>query len=407
MEAQWLQEKIDQIATFSETKTGITRLAFSNWDEKVQDFFIREMEQVGLTVRKDAAGNLIGRLEGTNRAAPVVATGSHLDSVPKGGKYDGVVGVVGGLLAIKRLRAKGPLTHPVELIIFAAEESSRFSYSTIGSKVMTGAMQLRAWKRAVDREGISLIQALTNRGLDFDQLSQAVRSKDDFKCFIELHIEQGYFLERAKEVIGVVEAIAAPTRLKITVAGEAAHSGTTPMDGRHDALVSAAKIVLAVRDIAMEQSHLGTVGSVGVLNVQPGAINVIPGNVEMWVDIRGVQQESIIDCIQELKDFVSTLAEEEETPAAIDVLASDRPVILDEVLAGQIETICKRQKISYRRMNSGAGHDAMNMAKITPTGMIFIPCKNGVSHNPAESAKIEDILTGVDVLTQILFEQAK
>jgi beta-ureidopropionase / N-carbamoyl-L-amino-acid hydrolase len=407
MEARWLQEKIDQIATFSETKPGITRLAFSSWDEKVQDFFVREMEQVGLTVRKDAVGNLIGRLEGTDRAATVVATGSHLDSVPQGGRYDGVVGVVGGLLAIKRLSAKGPLTHPVELIIFAAEESSRFSYSTIGSKVMTGAMQLRAWKRAVDREGISLIQALKNRVLDFDQLSHAVRSKDDFKCFIELHIEQGYFLERAKDVLGVVEAIAAPTRLKITVAGEAAHSGTTPMDGRHDALVSAAKIVLAVRDIAMEQSHLGTVGSVGVLNVQPGAINVIPGNVEMWVDIRGVQQESIIDCIQELKDFVSTLAEEEETPAAIDVLASDRPVILDEVLAGQIETICKRQKISYRRMNSGAGHDAMNMAKITPTGMIFIPCKNGVSHNPAESAKIEDILTGVDVLTQILFEQAK
>lgn len=407
MEAQWLQEKIDQLATFSETKTGVTRLAFSSWDEKSQAFFIREMEQVGLTVRKDAAGNLIGRLEGTDLAAPVVATGSHLDSVPQGGKYDGVVGVVGGLLAVKRLKAKGPLTHPVELIIFAAEESSRFSYSTIGSKAMTGSMQIRAWKKAVDREGVSLVQALMNRGLDFDQFSHAVRSRDDFKCFIELHIEQGYLLERGQEVIGIVEAIAAPTRLKITVAGEAAHSGTTPMDGRHDALVSAAKIVLAVRDIAMEQTHLGTVGTVGILNVQPGAMNVIPGNVEMWVDIRGVQQESIIDSIQELKDFVSTLAEEEETPAAIDVLASDRPVLLDEVLADQIETICKRRKISYRRMNSGAGHDAMNMAKITPTGMIFIPCKNGVSHNPAESAKIEDILTGVDVLTQILFDQAK
>jgi N-carbamoyl-L-amino-acid hydrolase len=406
MEAQWLQEKIDQIAELSETPQGVTRLAFSCWDQQAQDLLIYEMKQAGLTVRRDAAGNLIGCLAGTH-ARPAVATGSHLDSVPLGGKYDGVVGVLGGLLAIKRLRARGPLTHPVELIVFAAEESSRFSYSTIGSKVMAGAMQLRAWRRAVDQQGVSLIQALTASGLNFDKLSEAVRQKNELKCFVELHIEQGVILECAHESIGIVEAIAAPTRLKITVAGEAAHSGTTAMDGRHDALVSAAKIVLAVRDIAMEQAHCGTVGTVGVLQVQPSAMNVIPGKVEMWVDIRGVDQESIVECIQDLKDFVSTLAEEEETPVAIDVLSSDRPVVLNSSIAAELEKICRQQKISYRRLNSGAGHDAMNMAKITPTGMIFIPCKNGVSHIPEESAKIEDILTGVDVLTQILYEQAK
>jgi N-carbamoyl-L-amino-acid hydrolase len=406
MEAQWLQEKIDQIAALSETSTGVTRLAFSRWDQRAQDLLVTEMEQVGLTVRRDAAGNLIGCLAGTHSGL-AVATGSHLDSVPLGGKYDGVVGVLGGLLAIKRLRAKGPLSHPLELIVFAAEESSRFSYSTIGSKVMAGAMQLRAWKKAVDQQGISLIQALTARGLNFDKLSEAVRKKDELKCFVELHIEQGNILERAHEAIGIVEAIAAPTRLKITVAGQAAHSGTTAMDGRRDALVSAAKIVLAVRDIAIEQAHCGTVGTVGVLKVQPSAVNVIPGKVEMWVDIRGVDQDSIIQCIQDLKDFVSTLAEEEETPAAIDVLSSDQPVVLTPAIATELEKICRQQKISCRRMNSGAGHDAMNMAKITSTGMIFIPCKKGVSHIPEESAEIEDILIGVDILTQILYEQAK
>lgn len=406
MEAEWLQEKIEQIAAFSETSKGVTRLAFSSWDQKAQNFLINEMEQAGLTVRRDAVGNLIGCLAGTHSDL-TVATGSHLDSVPQGGKYDGVVGVLGGLLAIKRLKTKGPLTHPVELIVFVAEESSRFSYSTIGSKVMAGAMQLRAWKKAVDQQGVSLIQALTARGLNFDKLSDAVRKKEEFKCFVELHIEQGDILERAHESIGIVEAVAAPTRLKITVAGEAAHSGTTAMEGRHDALVSAAKIVLAVRDIAMEQAHCGTVGTVGVLQIEPSAINVIPGKVEMWVDIRGVDQDSIIECIQNLKDFVSTLAEEEETPVAIDVLSSERPVALNPSITTELEKICRQQKISCRRITSGAGHDAMNMAKITSTGMIFIPCKNGVSHIPEESAKIEDILTGVDVLTQFLYEQAK
>jgi len=406
MEAQWLQEKIDQIAALSDTSAGVTRLAFSSWDQKAQDLLTYEMKAAGLSVRRDAAGNLIGRLAG-NLSGPAVATGSHLDSVPQGGKYDGVVGVLGGLLAIKRLQKKGPLTHAVELIIFAAEESSRFSYSTIGSKVMAGAMQLRSWKKAVDQQGISFVQALTARGLDFDKLSAAVRQQNELKCFVELHIEQGNILERSQAVIGIVEAIAAPTRLKITVAGEAAHSGATAMDGRRDALVSAAKIVLAVRDIAIEQAHCGTVGTIGVLKVQPSAINVIPGKVEMWVDIRGVDPESIIECIQDLKDFVSNLAEEDETPVAIDVLSSDRPVVLDGSLVTALENICRQQKVSYRRMNSGAGHDAMNMAKITSSGMIFIPCKNGISHNAQESVQIDDILTGVDVLTQVLYDQAK
>lgn len=407
MEREWLEERLEKLAELSASSDGVTRLAYTEQDRLAREFIIKEMQEVGLTVRVDAVGNVIGRLEGTDREAAAVAAGSHLDSVPNGGKFDGVVGVLGALLAVKRLKAQGTFTHPLEVIAFASEESSRFGTATIGSKVMTGLLPRRSWSRIVDQEGISLLQVLQKQNFAIDQLPQAIRSSRELACFLELHIEQGAVLEENEEKIGVVEMIAAPTRLKITVDGQAAHSGAAPMDRRRDALVSAAKIILAVREIALEQSYCGTVGTVGCVEVNPGAINVVPGRVTLWVDIRGVNQESVIECIQEVKDFVSTLAEEEDTPAAIDVLVSERPVQLSTELARALEEICRTKKIPYRRMNSGAGHDAMNMAKITAAGMIFIPCKQGVSHNPEESVSWEDILTGVDVLAQCMHDQAQ
>ncbi|MDU2065608.1 MAG: M20 family metallo-hydrolase, partial [Sporomusaceae bacterium] len=343
----------------------------------------------------------------SDATAPVVATGSHIDTVPAGGKYDGVAGVVASLLAVKKLQAKGQLTHPVEVIVFACEEAGRFGFATIGSKVMTGSLPIHTWKKAVDKQGITLPEALATQGLSIENLGSAARSRDEFKCFLELHIEQGAILETAKEKIGLVTAIAAPTRLKVTIEGQAAHSGATPMECRRDALVSAAKIILAVREIALEQSYCGTVGTVGMATVLPGAMNIVPGKVELGIDIRGVDSESILTSIQDLKDFISNLAEEEETPVAIDVLTSDRPVQLDKKMIGLLEGICRRKKAAYRQMHSGAGHDAMHMAKLTPTAMIFIPCKEGISHNPAEYAATEDILYGVEILTEALYEQAK
>ncbi|HWQ62006.1 MAG TPA: Zn-dependent hydrolase [Negativicutes bacterium] len=326
--------------------------------------------------------------------------------MPEGGRYDGVLGVVGGLAAIRRLTGQGPLAHPLELIVFMAEESSRFGFATMGSKAMTGTAN-PVWAKAKDQVGAAFPDALARHGLDLANARAAVRGREELKAFLELHIEQGPVLERAEKAIGIVEAIAAPTRLKVVVEGMAGHSGTTPMDDRQDALVSAAMIILAVQEIALEQAHRGTVGTVGVLRNHPNVMNVIPGRVEMGVDIRGVDHASIIETIQDIKDAVSTIADGQETPVAIEVVTADKPVPLSAEIIQTIESACRELGMSYKRMNSGAGHDAMNMAALTPTGMIFIPCRAGISHNPDEEADPDDIMRGIDVLTATIQQLAK
>lgn len=406
MDREWVMATIAELAGFSTGGPGITRLAFGDEDRRAGEYIQELMRQSGLTVRRDAFGNVIGRLEGTVAGAPAVATGSHLDTVPEGGRFDGVLGVVGGLAAIRRLAAQGPLAHPLELIVFMAEESSRFGFATMGSKAMTGAVN-PSWAKAKDQAGESFPDALGRQGLDLANARAASRSRDEFKAFLELHIEQGPVLERTNNTIGIVEAIAAPTRLKIVVDGMAGHSGTTPMDDRQDALVSAAMIILAVQEIAMEQHHRGTVGTVGVIRNHPNVMNVIPGRVEMGVDIRGVDHDSIIETIQDIKDAVSTIADGQETPVAIEVVTADKPVPMNADIIQTIETVCRQLNMPYRLMNSGAGHDAMNMAAIAPTGMIFIPCRGGISHNPEEEADAADIMKGIDVLTTTIRQLTK
>lgn len=407
MDKQWVMQTIEDLARFTAGGPGISRLAFSAEDCQAWDYIQDAMRQAGLIVRRDTFGNIIGRIEGRVPGAPAVATGSHLDTVPEGGRYDGIVGVVGGLAAVRRLTAQGPLSHPLELIIFMAEESSRFGYATMGSKAMTGHANPAAYAKAQDQHGVSLESAMAPHGLGLAALRDAVRPSGEIKAFLELHIEQGPILEREGKTIGIVEAIAAPTRLNIVVEGTASHSGTTPMDARQDALVSAAMIILAVQEIALEQHHRGIVGTVGVIKNHPNVMNVIPGRVEMGVDIRGVEQESIIETIQEIKDAVSTIADGQETPVAIEVRASDRPVPLSQDITQTIEDICRKRGLSYKRMNSGAGHDAMNIAAIAPAGMIFIPCQAGLSHNPDECTDPDDIMKGIDVLADTLYALAK
>lgn len=407
MTENWLEKFIEDIAAFGKGERGMDRLAFSESDRQARQYVIDLMREFGMTVRLDAFGNLIGRLEGTDSKALPVATGSHLDTVPDGGKYDGVAGVAGALYAIQKLKLRGPLTHPVEVIVFMAEESSRFGFATMGSKVMVGQANMTLWGKAKDKEGVTLPEALESFGLEFANIRDAIRKPGELKAFVEMHIEQGPVLETNNNKIGIVTAIAAPTRLKITVEGFAAHSGTTPMEDRQDALVSAAMIVLAVQEIALEQSHHGTVGTVGNLKVHPGVMNVVPGLVEMWVDIRGVSHESIIECLQDIKDAISTIAEGQETPVAIDILVSDKPVQMHDDIRSVITDAAKACGISYQNMHSGAGHDAMNIAAIAPTGMIFIPCRRGISHNPEEYAEPSDIRTGADVLAETLYRLAR
>lgn len=407
MDQQWVETMLGKLSQIGRGPQGVSRLAYSDADICAKEFMIRIMRENGLTVRMDSIGNIIGRLDGVNPDASIVITGSHLDTVPDGGIYDGAVGIIGGLAAIKRLKELGPLSHSIELVIFAAAESSRFGLMMIGSKAMAGMGSRHAWSKAKDSSGISLPEALQAKGFSLQELDKVSRVKENIKAFVELHIEQGMVLGKAKKQIGIIETVAAPTLIKVTINGEAGHAGSIPMEDRHDALVSAATIVLAVQSIALEQAHYGTVATVGQLITTPGTISVIPSQVELWIDLRGVDQENIIETIQEIKDAVSTIADEQETLVAIDMLFSEKPVQMDSFVTRIIEAACTDEKVSYKRMNSGGGHDAMNMAHLAPAGIIFIPCKDGISHSPREFAEPADIMKGIDILTKTLYELAK
>lgn len=406
---EWVLAQLEHIAQFGQDKSGVTRLAFSEADHQARQYLIMLMQELGLAVHVDAAGNIIGRYEpaGIQTHTPAVVTGSHLDTVPAGGKYDGVLGVICGLAAVKSLKERTDIKHPLEVVIFAAEESSRFNFATMGSKAMAGMASISSWKRIADQEGISFASELANLGLQIEHIGSAVRPNNSIKAFIELHIEQGRILEQGRVNIGIVDKVSSPTRLKITVTGAAGHSGGARIQDRQDALVSAAMIVLAVRNIAADYEYQGAVATVTILKTHPGTINVIPGQVEMWVDIRGTEHSSIIEILQELKDTVSTIADDNDTPVAIEVLASEKPVVLDYTITKTIESVCQKLKLTSLRLDSRSGHDAMNMAHIAPAGLIFVPCKEGVSHNSSEHVTTEAIAAGLAVLAETMYQLAK
>lgn len=384
---------------------GVTRLAYSEQDKAAQMWLLTQIEDLGLEVREDAVGNVFLRRPGLNLNLPPVATGSHLDTVIHGGAYDGMCGVVGGLEALRMLSDE-TLLRSIEVIIFRAEESSRFGFATIGSKLLTGKATPDTFNKGTKKGDISFKRALAEWGCDPENYKDAVQKPGAFKSFTEMHIEQGKVLEELHTEIGIVHNIAAPTRFKIHIKGMADHSGATPMGMRRDALVSAAKLILAVEDAATEEKTFGTVGTVGVVDIDPGSINVVPGAVTLWVDVRGVLQESIQRCVAEINQAANSVAVDDKVGVSIEMLTADKPVALSEEMAKQSAAICEEKKISCLHMNSGAGHDAMHMASICPTTMLFIPCKGGISHNPAEYAKNEDLCRGIEVLAEILKREA-
>ena len=395
------QERVNSlitgIADFGKSEKGITRLAYSQEDFAAQKWLLEQIADLKLTVTQDAIGNTFLRREGKNSALIPVAMGSHLDTVAQGGAYDGVLGVVGAIEVLYMLQNE-ELERPIEIIIFRAEESTRFGFATIGSKIMAGIGSPKKFSSAAKKNEATFEECLKENGYDPDAYTQAVKNEDCFKCFLELHIEQGKVLDETGEQVGIVKNIAAPTRFKIIVEGIADHSGATPMDFRRDALVAGAKLILAVQEAASEESENGTVATVGIVETEPGSINVIPGKVTLWVDLRGVDNESIQNAMETINEAVSIVAEEDSVRITVDMLTSDDPVPLSETLAAMFEEICQEKGLQYRVMNSGAGHDAMHMAKLVPTSMIFIPCKEGISHNPAEYAKPQDITNGINVL---------
>ncbi|MBR4908896.1 MAG: Zn-dependent hydrolase [Acidaminococcaceae bacterium] len=401
-----VEELIAGLAKFGKTEAGITRLAYSSTDKAAQMWLLKELEYMNLEMREDVLGNLFLRRPGLDPTLSPVACGSHLDTVIHGGAYDGMCGVVGALEALNMLAGE-TLRRSIEVIVFRAEESSRFGFATIGSKLITGKATPDKFANAADKEGITLREAVKEWGGNLDQYEKAVLKPGAYKCFAEMHIEQGKVLEETGKQIGIVHNIAAPTRFKLHIKGLADHSGATPMGFRKDALVSAAKLILAVETAAINEKANGTVGTVGVVEVDPGSINVVPGKVTLWVDVRGVNTESIQRTLKEIRQAAQGTARTDGVEIEEEMLTSDSPVALDEKLAAQSEAICLEQLKPFLHMNSGAGHDAMHMPAICPTTMLFIPCKGGISHNPAEFAKTEDICAGIEVLAEILKREAQ
>jgi hydantoinase/carbamoylase family amidase len=401
-----LKQNFERIAEFSIKGQGITRLAFSDEDWQARSFVIELMKEAGLTVTTDAFGNVFGRREGLNPKASVVMLGSHVDSVPQGGNFDGVVGVLGAIEALKCINEeKVENYHPIEVAVFMSEESSRFGVATLGSKAFWGKLSKAQLKSLKDKQGISLAEALQKRGLSPENVGSVHRK--NIKCFLELHIEQGKVLETKKIQLGIVEAIAAPSRFRVVIHGEADHSGATPMNMRQDALTAAAEAVLLVEKLAAEEAEYGTVGTTGIIKAEPGVMNVIPGKVELGVDIRGICLESKRRVIEIFRSGLDEIAMCRKVSIEIITLTDEQPVELSirltEILSGE----CQKLDLSSILMPSGAGHDAMHFAPHVPTGMLFIPCLKGISHNPAEYADIKDIAAGTEVLYAAILKVAQ
>ncbi len=393
------------LAKFTASEEGVTRLAYSELDKKAQDWLLQQVQDLHLSMRTDAVGNVFLRREGKNHDLAPVASGSHLDSVIHGGAYDGMCGVVGALEALYMLQDED-LERSIEVIIFRAEESSRFGFATMGSKLLTGSATPEQLSRGTKKGDISFIEALRAWGCDPAAYKAAIITPGTYHSFSEIHIEQGKVLEQTQHELGIVHNIAAPTRFKLHIKGVADHSGATPMGMRKDALVSAAKLILAVNKAATDEKANGTVGTVGVVDIDPGSINVVPGEVTLWVDVRGVDKASIGRTLECIRQQAEAVVAADGVEVEQEMLTADSPVALDEKLAAQSEQICAEKGISFLHMNSGAGHDAMHMTKICPTTMLFIPCRAGISHNPAEYAKNDDICRAIEVLAEILRREA-
>ncbi len=389
-----MEERILRLSEFGKNpEGGVSRVAFSEADIQGRKYITTLMEAAGLKVRVDAAGNIIGRREGRDSKLPVILFGSHIDSVPKGGNYDGDVGVIGSLECIEILNEqKFTTTHPLEVIVFSDEEGG-----LVGSRAMIGDLTDDALK-VISHTGKTIGEGIRAIGGDPEKLKGARRKPDEILAFLELHIEQGGILDSEKIDIGVVEGIVGINWWDVTVIGFANHAGTTPMDQRKDALLAAAKLVDKVNYIARKipGRHVATVGRI---QAEPGAPNVIPGKVVMSLEIRDLAKEKIDQVFREVQESAKQIAKDSGTTISfspLDVTAVPAPT--DQRLRKIIDESARAIGLTTKTLPSGAGHDAQDMARMVPTGMIFVPSVAGISHSPKEFTHPKDMANGATVL---------
>ncbi|OWJ68433.1 allantoate amidohydrolase [Inquilinus limosus] len=395
-----LMQRLDALARFSEDPDRLTRTFLSQAHRQAADQVLAWMRDAGMDARTDAAGNVVGRYEGDRPGLPALLLGSHIDTVRDAGRYDGNLGVLAAIAVIGELHRRGErLPFAVEVLAFGDEEGVRFPVTLTGSATVAGTVD-PAVADALDHDGVRLGDALRGFGGDPDALEGEARRRDRVLGYVELHIEQGPVLEAEDLPLGVVTAINGAARYNATVRGMAGHAGTVPMDLRHDALAAAASMILAVERCA--QSRRDVVATVGQLDVQPGAVNVIPGAVRFTIDIRAPDDADRLAAMAEMTAALEGIARGRGVELALERYHDAAAVRCDEALMARLETAIRRHGLPARRLPSGAGHDAMAMAALAPVAMLFLRCRGGISHNPAESITVEDADLAVRVLLDLL-----
>ncbi|MCK7170555.1 allantoate amidohydrolase [Enterobacter chengduensis] len=397
--AERVMARADALAAISETPDALTRVYLSTQHLQANQLVGEWMRQAGMTVWQDSVGNICGRYEGAREGAQAVLLGSHLDTVRNAGRYDGMLGVLTAIEVVDGLHQQGlHLAQAIEIVGFGDEEGTRFGITLLGSRGLTGTWP-QGWLETRDASGISVAQAMVQAGLDPARVALAARRQDDFSACLELHIEQGPCLEQEGLALGVVEAINGARRLNCRFTGEAGHAGTVPMNHRKDALAAAAEWMVLIENTTRQRGG-NRVATVGELRCLPGAVNVIPGEVTLTLDIRGPQETPLDALLDELLAQAQAIAARRglsfSAEAFYRIAATPCDARLQHLLGNAVESVQGRSV----SLPSGAGHDTIALAERWPVGMLFVRCRGGVSHHPAESVMAEDVALAIEAFGQ-------
>ena len=398
-----LLSEIEALGSFSDAEApAVTRIVFTPTDLQARAWVKARCEEAELTLRHDAIGNTFARWNGSDPAAPVVGTGSHIDAIPNAGKYDGVVGVLGGLEAIRMLQRCGfRPKHSIELLIFTAEEPTRFGIGCLGSRLLSGALSPDAARKLTDKDGATLDEVRRCAGFG-GELEKVKLPRSYYKAFAELHIEQGPLLEREHIPLGIVKKIAAPASLRMLIEGSGGHAGGVLMPDRHDALCAAAELILAIEKAARTSGAIDSVATVGICDVFPGAVNSIPSQVRLSVDIRDTDLSRREAVMQALETATRAVSAKRQVSIHTELLNADAPGDCAPSVIEALSQSCRAHGLTFLSMVSRAYHDSLFMVRIAPVAMLFIPCRNGYSHRPDEYASPDDIFRGTLVLAEAL-----
>ena len=394
-------QTLEELGHLGESPDGMDRVAYSPADIAGREYTVKLMREAGLETRIDTAGNIIGLRAGSDDSLSAIALGSHTDTVPKGGKYDGALGVMAAIEVVRTLQEQGHRTrHPVEVINFTNEEGTRFHRWLVGSRSMAGQLEQEDLD-AVDDDGYSLGACLADIGGDISRIGEAARSPGELAAYFELHIEQGPNLYQSGTPIGVVTGITGRAVFEVDIEGKANHAGTTPMSTRRDALVSASKLVLAIQKMAAEQ-EICRVSTVGSIKAVPNAVNVIPGSASIGLEFRDTDMEALAAAERELRRITGRAAADDGVDMEVNRHRFTTSVPITSEMQALVAEAAENCAMTWEPLPSGAGHDAQAIASIAPVAMLFVPSVDGISHSPEEYSTPEDCANGAQVLLELL-----